>query len=169
MSKYPRTSSYYFSYRIKKLYFLQNLVVFMAMTKMLLVLLYYYFIDTVRKHYGFIPKIVNILYTYYIYDNPILKGSFLRELLLIILKTKNKLMYGFVGNSMDNSFSRYRNTHLSVKVPEFWKRSRASKEIINAYFITQSLITQEALTKFATGHLYMVVSSCGTHSIRYIW
>lgn len=136
---------------------------------MLPVLLYSYFIDTVRKHYGFIPKIVNILYTYYLYDNSILRGSFLRELLLIILKTKNKLMYGLVRNGMDNSFSHSGNTHLSVKVPEFWKRSKASKEIINAYFITQSLITQEALTNFATGHFYMVVSCCGTHSIRYIW
>ena len=106
-----------------------------------------YFADNSRKHFGFIPDIIEILYHYELSDylvEYLLEGSFPPKQLW------KSIVYGAVNEthanewslriSSDNDFIRFRNIHRSVELANVWKYSKCSRDIQNSFFITK-LIT----------------------------
>ena len=188
MSKYTWIASHYFNCRDKEVIFLTKLCSLhgkFLTKKLFLVRLYSYFIDTERKHYGFIQEIMDILYKYYLHEYVII---FMRDGVfptkqswkIIVNNTVDKVQSDEWTRRIqsDNNFSRFRNIHLSVKVPDFWKCARSSREIINAYFITKLLTdipnntgsTCELCDRpFLDVYVHACCSCCGTQSIRDAW
>ncbi|CAG2211653.1 unnamed protein product [Mytilus edulis] len=78
----------------------------------------------------------------------------------------------------DNNFSRFRSVHLSVRVPDFWKSSKSSREIVNSYYITKLLTDipnttggtcELCNTQFLDVYVHACCSCSGTHLIRDMW
>jgi hypothetical protein len=103
-------------------------------------MLFSYFADNSRKHFGFIPDIFEILYHYELSDylvEYLLEGSFPPKQLW------KSIVYGAVNEthasewslriSSDNDFIRFRNIHRSVVLANVWKYSKCSRRIKKSF------------------------------------
>lgn len=131
----------------KKLYFLQKLCSLndnYLTKRIFLVRLFSFFIDSGRKHYGFIPDIMNILFRYglhsYLLDF-ILECTFPEKNTwkLIVQSSVDKICSDEwqVRISNDSDFIRFKNIHKEVILAKFWTLANTSVEIKNSYMITK--------------------------------
>ncbi|CAG2255097.1 unnamed protein product [Mytilus edulis] len=76
------------------------------------------------------------------------------------------------------SIIKARSIHRSVRVPDFWKSSKSSREIVNSYYITKLLIDipnttggtcELCNTQFLDVYVHACCSCSGTHLIRDMW
>jgi hypothetical protein len=104
--------------------------------------LFSYFADNSRKHFGFIPDIIEILYHYELSDylvEYLLEGSFRPKQLW------KSIVYGAINEthanewslriSSDNDFIRFRNIHRSVELANVWTYSNCSRDIKNSFLL----------------------------------
>ena len=99
-----------------------------------------------RKHYGFIPDIIDILKQYglmsYLLDY-IEDGTFPSKQIWksIVYNAVDSIQLNNWLNrvSSNDSFTRFRNIHTSMTITEFWKHSNSYHEIRNSFLITKLL------------------------------
>jgi hypothetical protein len=105
--------------------------------------LFSYFADNSRKHFGFIPDIIGILYHYELSDylvEYLLQGIFLPKQLW------KSIVYGAVNEThsnkwslrttSDNDFLRFRDIHRSFELANVWKYPKSSR-ILKTFFIVK--------------------------------
>jgi hypothetical protein len=106
--------------------------------------LFSYFADNSRKHFGFIPDIIGILYHYELSD-------YLVEYLLQGISPPQQLwkpiVYGAVNEAhsnewslhtmSDNHFRRFRDIHRSVELANVWKYAKSSRILKIILFIVK--------------------------------
>jgi hypothetical protein len=105
--------------------------------------LFSYFADNSRKHFGFIPNIIGILYHYELSDylvEYLLQGIFPPKQLW------KSIVYGAVNEThsnewslrttSDNDFLRFRDIHRSFELANVWKYPKSSR-ILKTKFIVK--------------------------------
>ena len=108
--------------------------------------LFSYFADNSRKHFGFIPDIIGVLYHCELSDylvEYLLQGIFSPKQLW------KSIVYGAVNEThsnelslrtSDNDFLRFRDIHRSVELAYIWKYTKSSRHIKN-YICIVKLMT----------------------------
>ena len=133
--------------------------------------LFSYFADNSRKHFGFIPDIIGVLYHYEPSDylvEYLLQGIFSPKQLW------KSIVYGAVNEThsnewslrtSDNDFLRFRDIHRSVELAYICKYAKSSRDIKN-YIVIVKLMTDipnntEGICVVCNRHFYDIfVHAC---------
>ena len=102
--------------------------------------LFSYFADNSRKHFGFIPDIIGILYHYELSDYLV---EYLLQGIFPLKQLWTSIVYGAVNEThsnewslhttSDNNFLRIRDIHRSVELANVWKYAKSSRILKKHY------------------------------------
>ena len=138
-----------------------------------------------RKHFGFIPNIIGILYHYELSDylvEYLLQGIFPPKQLWksIVYSAVNETHSNewSLRMSSDNDFLRFRNIHRSVELANIWKYSKSSRDIkkkkFNVKLMTDIPKNTESICVVCNRHFSdIIVHACcscsGTQFLQEAW
>ena len=172
----------------RKLFFFQKLCMLdnnYLSKRIFLIRLFSFLIDPHRRHYGYIPDIIDILRTYGLIQyltEYIDTGSFpsKSQWKSIVHKTVNEQQSVNWLNriALDDNFMRFRNIHKTVSMTNFWKKAQSFAEIRNSYFITKLLADipnssgdkcVECENDFSDVYVHACCSCICTLELRELW